>query len=378
MDDYKEKYDLLIVGAGLFGSVIAREALDRGLSVLVIEKRDHIGGNCYTKTVENINVHVYGAHIFRTTDRSIWNYMERFCEFNHFINSPVANYRGKLFNLPFNMNTFYQLWGVTTPDEAKQVIEEQRIPCDNPQNLEEHILSLAGYDIYEKLVKGYTEKQWGKSCKELPPSIMRRIPLRFIFDNNYFNDPHQGIPKGGYTAVFDQLLQGADVILGVDYLNDRSHLDTLADKIIYTGTMDAFYDFRYGPLEYRGLKFEHDLLQTSNYQGVAVVNYTDAQTPFTRIIEHKHFEFGTQPHTVITREYPVTWEPGSDPYYPMEDADNRERFERYKSLAEQENKVKFGGRLGEYRYYDMQDTIKSALRSFETWFPELAQKPAIE
>lgn len=378
MGDYKEKYDLLIIGAGLFGSVIAREALDRGLSVLVVEKRDHIGGNCYTKTVENINVHVYGAHIFRTTDRSIWNYMERFCEFNHFVNSPVANYRGKLFNLPFNMNTFYQLWGVTTPDEAKQVIEEQRIPCDNPQNLEEHILSLAGYDIYEKLVKGYTEKQWGKSCKELPPSIMRRIPLRFIFDNNYFNDPYQGIPKGGYTAVFDQLLQGADIILGVDYLNDRSHLDTLADKIVYTGTMDAFYDFRYGPLEYRGLKFEHDLLQTSNYQGVAVVNYTDAQTPFTRIIEHKHFEFGTQPHTVITREYPVTWEPGSDPYYPMEDTDNRERFERYKSLAEQENKIKFGGRLGEYRYYDMQDTIKSALRSFETWFPELAQKPSLE
>lgn len=371
MSTAKKEYDILIVGAGLFGSVIAREALDRGLSVLVVEKRNHIGGNCYTKNVDDINVHMYGAHIFRTSDRTIWKYMERFCEFNNFVNSPIANYNGKLFNLPFNMNTFYQLWGVTTPDEARQVIDEQCIPCDEPKNLEEHILSLAGFDIYEKLVKGYTEKQWGKSCKELPPSIMRRIPLRFIFDNNYFNDPYQGIPKGGYTAIFDQLLQGASVSLNVNYLDNREYFNAIADKIIYTGTVDAFYDFCYGPLEYRGLEFQHEQLETNNYQGVAVVNYTDSQTPFTRIIEHKHFEFGTQPHTVITREYPIPWHPGLDPYYPMEDAENRNRFERYRSLTSQEQNIKFGGRLGEYRYYDMQDTIKSALRLFKEWFPEL-------
>lgn len=368
MQPLKKHYDLLIVGAGLFGSVIAHEAIKRNLSVLIVEKRNHIGGNCYTKPIEDINVHLYGAHIFRTSDRSIWNYMEQFCEFNSFVNSPIANYHGKLFNLPFNMNTFYQLWGVTTPQEAKKVINNQCTPCDNPKNLEEHILSLAGSDIYEKLVKGYTEKQWGKSCLELPPSIMRRIPLRFTFDNNYFNDPYQGIPKGGYTAVFEKLLQGAEIILNTDYLEHRDDLDSITDKIIYTGPVDAFYDFVYGPLEYRGLEFEHELLEIDNYQGVAVVNYTDAETPFTRIIEHKHFEFGTQKHTVVTREYPATWEPGSDPYYPMEDQKNRDRFEQYLKLTNQEQKIHFGGRLGEYRYYDMQDTIKSALNSFKKWF----------
>lgn len=360
-------YDLLIVGSGLFGAVVAHEATARGKSVLVLEKRDHIGGNCYTKDVDGINVHVFGAHIFRTSDKDVWRYMERFCEFNNFVNSPIANYKGELYNMPFNMNTFHALWGVVTPAEARAAIEAQRVPCEAPENLEQHILSLAGRDIYEKLVKGYTEKQWGKPCTELPPSIMRRIPLRFVYDNNYFNDPYQGIPKGGYTRVIERMLEGAEVRTGVDYLEGKDAFDEMADLVVYTGTVDSYFDYRFGPLEYRSLRFEHERLDEENHQGVAVVNYTDRETPYTRIIEHKHFEFGTQPTTVISREYPQDWRPGIEPYYPMEDEGNRAKYERYRELAEGEQKVRFGGRLGEYRYYDMQDTVKSALAKAADW-----------
>ena len=362
------KYDVLIVGAGLFGAVVAREALDRGLSVLVLEKRDHVGGNCYTKTVEGIEVHVYGAHIFRTSDRLVWSYMEQFCEFNHFVNSPIANYKGELFNLPFNMNTFYQLWGTKTPDEARSYIESNRVPYEHPANLEEHILSLAGRDIYEKLVKGYTEKQWGKPCDQLPASVMRRIPLRFVFDNNYFNDPYQGIPKDGYTKVIEKMLEGAEVRLNANYLDDKDGYEGLAKMVVYTGPIDEYFDFCFSPLEYRSLRFETELLDREDYQGVAVMNFTDADTPYTRIIEHKHFDFGTQSNTIISREYPAAWHVGDDPYYPMEDEANRERYRRYSDLARSQEKVHFGGRLGEYRYYDMQDTIKSALAKSQLWF----------
>lgn len=361
------QYDLIVVGSGLFGAVIAREALDSGKKVLVLERRNHIGGNCYTEKMEDINVHLYGAHIFRTSDRYIWEYLSRFCEFNNFINSPVANYHGELFNMPFNMNTFHALWGVVTPDEARAKISEQCVPCTDPQNLEQHILSLVGKDIFEKLVKGYTEKQWGKSCSELPASIMRRIPLRFTYDNNYFNDRYQGIPEGGYTPVMAKLLEGADVSLGVDYLKHREKYDSLADLVVFTGPIDEFYGFRFGPLEYRSLRFEHEILDEGNHQGVAVVNYTDAETPFTRIIEHKHFEFGQQPKTVISREYPQTWEFGMEPYYPCEDEANKKRYEQYAQLSLGEGKVRFGGRLGEYRYYDMQDTVRSALKKAKIW-----------
>lgn len=360
-------YDIVIVGSGLFGSIIAHEAVVRGKSVLVLEKREHIGGNCYTEEVDGINVHRYGAHIFRTNDKAIWNFMQEFCEFNHFVNSPVANFKGELYNMPFNMNTFHALWGTVTPDEARAVIEAQRVPCENPTNLEEHILSLAGFDIYEKLVKGYTEKQWGKSCSELPPSIMRRIPLRFVYDNNYFVDPYQGIPKGGYTRIIERLLEGAEVHTDTDYLDGKDAFDAQADMVVYTGTIDSYFDYRFGPLEYRSLRFEHECLASENYQGVAVVNYTDRETPYTRIIEHKHFEFGSQPTTVISREYPQDWHRGIEPYYPMEDAGNLARFARYRELADGEVKVHFGGRLGEYRYYDMQDTVKSALAKAGEW-----------
>jgi len=360
-------YDVLVVGSGLFGAVMTREAVDRGKRVLVLEKRDHVGGNCYTENVDSINVHVYGAHIFRTSEKEIWRYMERFCEFNHFVNSPVANYHGELYNLPFNMNTFHQLWGVSTPDEARAAIEATRVPNDNQASLEEHILNLAGRDIYEKLVKGYTEKQWGRLCAELPPSIMRRIPLRFTYDNNYFNDPLQGIPIGGYTPIIERMLDGAEVRVGVDFLAAREDYESMADLVVYTGAIDAYYDNCFGPLGYRGLRFEHERLDSSNYQGVAVMNFTDAETPYTRIIEHKHFEFGSQPVTVVSREYPSLWVPGKDPYYPMEDEENREKYEKYLRLARGNQKVRFGGRLGEYRYYDMQDTIKSALAKAGEW-----------
>ena len=355
------RYDYLVVGAGLFGSIVAHEAAIRGKRVLVIDRRSHIGGNCYTENIGGINVHIYGAHIFRTNDEKVWRYMCQFCEFNGFINSPVANYRGELYNLPFNMNTFHELWGVRTPQEAHDMIESQRIFCESPSNLEEHILSLVGTDVYHKLVKGYTEKQWGCSCRELPPSIMRRIPLRFTFDNNYFNARWQGIPMGGYTPIFKRLLDGCDVRTSVDYLKYRRELDQVADTIVFTGPIDEFYEYCYGELGYRSLRFEHEDIPCENYQGVAVMNYTDSETPFTRIIEHKHFEFAETDHTVISKEYPNNWQVGIEPYYPMEDVANCNKYKYYRERAIAEERVFFGGRLGEYRYYDMQDTIKSAL-----------------
>lgn len=362
MQERRKEYDLLIVGAGLFGAVVAHEALQRDKRVLVVERRKHIGGNCYTENRSEINVHLYGAHIFRTSDRSIWEYMEQFCEFNNFINSPIANYKGKLLNMPFNMNTFYALWGVTTPDEAKRKIQETRIKSDKPKNLKEHVLNLVGSEIYELLIKGYTEKQWGKSCRDLPPSIMRRIPLRFTFDNNYFRDRFQGIPIGGYTAAIEKMLAGSKVILGVDFLKNRGEFESLAEEVVYTGPIDEYFDYRFGPLEYRSLKFEHEELDVENYQGVAVMNFTDRETPYTRIIEHKHFEFGMQPSTIISREYPITWRPGMEPYYPLEDQNNASKYAKYSELATKNRRIHFGGRLGEYKYYDMQDTIKSALK----------------
>lgn len=364
----EKPYDILVVGSGLFGSIIAYEAARRKKRVLVLERRNHIGGNCYTENVEGINVHKYGAHIFRTSDKGVWNYMQSFCEFNHFVNSPMARFGDELYNMPFNMNTFHALWGVVSPDQARATINSQCVHFENPANLEEHVLSLAGKDIYEKLVKGYTEKQWGKTCKELPASIMRRIPLRFTFDNNYFNDPYQGIPKGGYSKIFEKLLSNCEVRLETDYLDDREAFNELADDIVYTGPIDAFFDYRFGALEWRSLRFEHDLLQEENHQGVAVVNYTDASTPYTRTIEHKHFEFGVQPVTVVSREYPQQWAPGGDPYYPMEDEGNLSRYRLYAEEAARLQHVYFGGRLGEYRYYDMQDTVKSALSKFGLWF----------
>lgn len=360
-------YDLLIVGAGLFGSVIANVAKSHGKKVLIVEKREHIGGNCYTKTIEDINIHVYGAHIFRTNDVHIWNYLEQFCEFNNFINTPIANYRGELYNMPFNMNTYHALWGVNTPMEARRKIKSQCIECACPRNLEEHILSIAGTDIYEKLVKGYTEKQWGRPCNELPISIMRRIPLRFVFNNNYFNDRYQGVPIGGYTPIFEKLLHGCDIELSTDYLESRSELEDIAELTVYTGPIDAFYDYRFGPLSYRSLRFDHELLSEKDHQGVAVVNYTDSETPYTRIIEHKHFEFGTQNNTVISYEYPQDWHVGMEPYYPLEDSGNQRKYNLYKELANETGRVRFGGRLGEYRYYDMQDTVRSAMEKAKQW-----------
>lgn len=368
--DAAATHDVLVVGAGLFGSVLAYEALARGYTVSVVDKRDHIGGNCYTEDVDGIQVHRYGAHIFRTADPAILAFLTRFTTLNHFINSPVANYHGSLYNLPFNMNTFYALWGTVTPQAVEAKLAEQRVPCDNPTNLEQHILSLVGRDIYETLVKGYTEKQWGHPCSELPASIMRRIPLRFTFNNNYFNDPYQGIPIGGYTPIFEKLLLGADVHLGVDYLQDKQRWDATARQIIYTGPLDEFYQYRFGPLEYRALRFEHQRIEMPNYQGVAVMNFTDAETPYTRMIEHKHFDFdrAKTDFTIVTREYPQDWSPGIDPYYPMEDAANRQRYEQYADLAKHEPTTHFGGRLAEYRYFDMQETIKSALSKAESWF----------
>lgn len=363
----KNHYDLLVIGAGLFGSVVAHEAVSKGMSVLVLDRRGHIGGNCYTKEVEGVNVHLYGAHIFRTADKEIWDYMGQFCEFNNFVNSPVANFHGELYNMPFNMNTFHALFGVNTPEEARMAIEADRVPNDSPANLEEHILNMAGRTIYEKLVKGYTEKQWGHKCTELPASIMRRIPLRFIYDNNYFTDPLQGIPQGGYTAIFEKMLDGCDVELGVDFLEDKEGWLARADAVVFTGPIDEYYGYCYEPLEYRALRFEHEVHDCPNVQGVAVMNYTDAETPYTRTIEHKHFEFGQQEKSVVSKEYPCDWHLGEEPYYPMEDDANRRRFALYRELADKEEKVHFGGRLGEYRYYDMQDTVKSALAKAEEW-----------
>lgn len=355
-------FDYLIVGAGLFGAVFANEAKKRGYHCLVVDKRSHIGGNCYTEDWDGIKVHKYGPHIFRTSSVEVWNYINQFAEFNHFTNAPIANYKGHIYNLPFNMNTFSKMWGIRTPDEARQIILMQRQEITgNPTNLEEHAISLVGRDIYEALIKGYTEKQWGRSCADLPASIIRRLPIRFTYDNNYYNDRFQGVPVGGYTEIIETMLNSCEVRLNVDFLSDREDLQRQARKILYTGPIDSFYNYQFGPLEYRSLRFEHEMLNTDNYQGIAVMNFTDYETPYTRIIEHKHFEFGTQEHTVITREYPLEWTEGIEPYYPINDSKNQSRYEQYRTLAAKETQVFFGGRLGTYAYTDMQDTIAAAL-----------------
>lgn len=365
-------YDYLIVGAGLFGNVWAHEATKRGKKCLVIDRRNHIGGNTYCENVEGINVHYYGAHIFHTNDKEIWDYVNSFVEFNRYTNSPVANYYGELYNLPFNMNTFYQMWKVCTPEEAKAKIQEQIDTANikDPKNLEEQAISLVGTDIYEKLIKSYTEKQWGRKCVDLPAFIIKRLPVRFTFDNNYFNDRYQGIPIGGYNKLNEKLLEGSDVRLGVDYFENKAELDGLAKQIVYTGQLDEYFGFKLGYLEYRSLRFEHQTLDTPNYQGNAVMNYTDGETAFTRIIEHKHFEFGTQEKTVITHEYPQEWTPGQEPYYPVNDDKNDRLLREYRKLAENESNVIFGGRLAEYRYYDMHQVIGSALKKVRTHFGE--------
>ena len=356
-------YDYLIVGAGLYGAVCAREAVKAGKSVLVIDKRPNIAGNVYTEEVEGINVHVYGAHIFHTNNRTVWDYVNQFAEFNRFTNSPVANYKGELYSLPFNMYTFNKMWGVVTPEEAAAKIEEQKREAGitEPQNLEEQAISLVGTDIYEKLVKGYTEKQWGRDCRDLPAFIIKRLPVRLTFDNNYFNALYQGIPMGGYTKMVANMLSGIEVRLNVDYLENKAELDALADKVIYTGPIDAYFGYKLGNLEYRSVRFETEVLDKPNFQGNAAVNYTDRETPWTRIIEHKWFEFGTQPKTVISREYSSEWKPGDEPYYPVNDDRNGKLYRQYKALADAEKNVIFGGRLGEYKYYDMDAVIASAL-----------------
>ena len=356
------KYDYLVVGAGLYGAVFAQEAKAAGKSVLVIDKRNHIAGNVHCEEVEGINVHVYGAHIFHTTNKEVWQYVNRFAEFNRFTNSPVANYKGELYSMPFNMYTFNKMWGVVTPQEAQAKIDEQRKEIQGePQNLEEQAISLVGRDIYERLVKGYTEKQWGRDCKDLPAFIIKRLPVRLTFDNNYFNALYQGIPMGGYTKMVANMLDGIEVRLGVDYLDNKAELDALADKVIYTGPIDAYFGYKLGTLEYRSVRFETEVLDMPNFQGNAAVNYTDRETPWTRIIEHKWFEFGTQPKTVISREYSSEWKLGDEPYYPVNDAKNGARYAEYKALADQEKNIIFGGRLGEYKYYDMDAVIASAL-----------------
>ena len=356
-------YDYLIVGAGLYGAVCAREAVNAGKKVLVIDKRPNIAGNVYTEEVEGINVHVYGAHIFHTNNKTVWDYVNRFAEFNRFTNSPVANYKGELYSLPFNMYTFNKMWGVVTPEEAAAKIEQQRREAGitEPKNLEEQAISLVGTDIYKKLVKGYTEKQWGRDCKDLPAFIIKRLPVRLTFDNNYFNALYQGIPMGGYTKMVANMLDGIEVRLNVDYLANKEEYDALADRVIYTGPIDAYFDYKLGNLEYRSVRFETEVLDKPNFQGNAAVNYTDRETPWTRIIEHKWFEFGDQPKTVISREYSSEWKPGDEPYYPVNDARNGALYQQYKALADAEEKVIFGGRLGEYKYYDMDAVIASAL-----------------
>ena len=366
------KYDYLIVGSGLFGSVFAHEMTKKGKKCLIIERRDHIGGNVYTEEKEGINVHKYGAHIFHTSNKEVWNYINQFAEFNRYTNSPVANYKGELYNLPFNMNTFYQMWGVRTPEEAKAKIEEQKKESGikEPKNLEEQAISLIGNDIYEKLVKGYTQKQWGKECTELPSFIIKRLPVRFTYDNNYFNDSYQGIPIGGYTKIIEKMLEGIEVRLNTDFFDKKEEYIEMADKVLFTGMIDQYFDYCFGELEYRGLKFESETLDTNNYQGNAVINYTDAETPFTRIIEHKHFEIpanelGTDKDsdkTIITREYPKQWEKGQEAYYPVNDEKNSALYEKYKELAEKEENVIFGGRLGMYQYFDMWKVIEEALK----------------
>ena len=356
-------YDYLVVGAGLYGAVFARQAKDNGKSVLVIDKRPHIAGNIYTEEIEGINVHKYGAHIFHTNDKEVWDYVNRFATFNRFTNSPVANYKGEIYSLPFNMYTFNKMWGVVTPKEAAKKIEEQVAAAGikEPKNLEEQAISLVGTDIYEKLIKGYTEKQWGRDCKDLPSFIIKRLPVRFSYDNNYFNALYQGIPMGGYTKFVENMLDGIEVRLSEDYLEKKEEYNNLAKKIVYTGPIDAYFDYSLGALEYRSVRFETELLDTDNFQGNAAVNYTDRETPWTRIIEHKWFEFGGQEKTVISKEYSSEWKLGDEPYYPVNDEKNGKLYEEYKKLSEKENKVIFGGRLGEYKYYDMDAVIAVAL-----------------
>ncbi|MEE0800082.1 MAG: UDP-galactopyranose mutase [Gemmiger sp.] len=360
-------YDYLIVGAGLYGAVFARQAKDAGKRCLVIDRRPHIAGNVYTEKVEGIDVHRYGAHIFHTNSKQVWDYVGRFAEFNRFTNSPVANYKGEIFDLPFNMNTFNRMWGVTTPEQARARIDEQRRAAGitDPRNLEEQAISLVGTDLYEKLIKHYTEKQWGRPCTELPAFIIRRLPVRLTYDNNYFNARYQGIPVDGYTAMVAAMLNGTEVRLGVDYLQDKAALDALADVVIYTGPIDAYFGYRLGALQYRSVRFETEVLDQENFQGNAVVNYTDADTPYTRIIEHKHFTGGTQARTVISREYSAEWKPGQEPYYPINDETNDALYRQYRALAEQESTVVFGGRLGSYTYYDMDQVIEAALQKAE-------------
>ncbi len=372
-------YDYLIVGAGLFGSVFAHEAHKRGKSCLVVDRRDHTGGNIHCDQVEGINVHTYGAHIFHTSNRQVWDYVTQLVEMNRYTNSPIANYEGRLYNLPFNMNTFHQMWGVVTPAEAEAKIAEQRQEAadkmraegvSEPRNLEEQALILVGRDIYEKLIKGYTQKQWGRKCTELPAFIIRRLPVRLTFDNNYFNDPYQGIPIGGYNVLTDKLLEGTEVRLGVDYLTNRAELNVLAKKVIFTGAIDEYFNFKFGHLQYRTVRFETETLDTPNYQGNAVVNYTSAEIPYTRIIEHKHFEFGTQPKTVISREYSTEWQPGMEPYYPVNDSANSIMAAQYAELAQSQRATIFGGRLAEYKYYDMDKVVASALGTVRKEFQE--------
>ena len=361
------KYDYLIVGAGLYGAVFAHEAKKAGKTCLVIDKRGHIAGNIYCEDMDGIHVHKYGAHIFHTSNKKVWEYVNQFAEFNHYVNSPVAVYKDELYNLPFNMNTFSKMWGVKTPEEAQAKIEEQRAELNitEPKNLEEQALSLAGRDVYEKLIKGYTEKQWGRPCTELPAFIIKRLPFRFMYDNNYFNDRYQGIPVGGYTPVVEKMLDGIPVKLNTDYFTFIKENPEIADKTLFTGMIDEFYGYKLGALEYRTVRFETEKLDMENYQGNAVVNYTDREVPYTRIIEHKHFEFGKQPATVISREYSSEWKPGIEPYYPINDEKNNDLFARYRALAEKEEKVIFGGRLGNYRYYDMDKVIEAALEMAE-------------
>ncbi len=355
-------YDYLIVGSGLFGAVFAHEAAKAGKSCLVLEKRDHTGGNIHCETVEDIVVHQYGAHIFHTNNKQVWDYVNTLAEFNRYTNSPLANYKGEIYNMPFNMNTFHAMWGVRTPAEAQAMIDKQRAEIvGEPKNLEEQAIRLVGRDIYEKLVKGYTEKQWGRDCTELPAFIIKRLPVRLTYDNNYFNDRYQGIPIGGYNVMIDKLLAKADVLTGVDFLSDPDTYRQMADTVVYTGTIDSYFGFRFGKLEYRTVRFESEVLDEPNYQGVAVVNYTDRETPYTRVIEHKHFAFGTQPKTVITREYSTAWQDGMEPYYPVNDERNGALYAKYQALAENEKNTLFGGRLAEYRYYDMDQVIESAL-----------------
>ena len=356
-------YDYLIVGSGLFGSIFAREARKKGYRCLVVEKRGHVGGNIYTKEVEGIQVHEYGAHIFHTSNKEVWEYIRQFAEFNRYTNSPIAYYKGEIYNMPFNMNTFNKMWGVVTPEQARKKIAEQieKYGVAEPKNLEEQAINLVGKDISEKLVKGYTEKQWGRRATELPPEIIRRLPVRMTYDNNYFNDCYQGIPIGGYTQIIEKMLDGIEVRLDTDYLEEKEELDSICGKIIYTGPIDAYYDYKYGELEYRSVRFETEVLDEENHQGNAVVNYTEYEVPYTRIIEHKHFEFGTQPKTVVSKEYSAPWKRGDEPYYPVNNERNNQLYEKYASEAAREEKVIFGGRLGKYKYYDMHHIVAEAL-----------------